>query len=285
MRPKTLTASLVPILVATALVSALGFVVHWWVTFLALACSLLIQIGTNLVNDAVDFKKGADTHARVGPMRVTQSGLLTIRVVAWGAGICFLLAALLGIPLVIQGGWTIVMIGLASIACGYMYTGGPFPLAYLGLGDLFVILFFGLVAVGGLFFLHVGFWTWEAALAGCQVGFLATVLIAINNFRDARGDALVKKETLAVRWGPRFARFEIAFLCCAPFAMNLAWLMKGWYLTALLPLMAVPLAILISRNVFRTEPGVRFNNFLGQAALLHLLFGILISIGLVLDRV
>jgi 1,4-dihydroxy-2-naphthoate octaprenyltransferase len=278
-RPKTLTAALVPCLAATALCKALQLPTDMAVLGYALAAAFLIQIGTNLVNDAVDFKKGADTEKRIGPQRITQAGILTAGQVMALGSLCFALAILCGVPLVMKGGWVIVAIGIASVAMGYSYTAGPFPLAYLGLGDLFVILFFGLIAVLGMVFLQGGTWPQEAWILGLQIGFHATVLIAINNLRDANGDKLVNKKTLAVRFGIRFARFEIAFFCFAPFLLNLYWYMHGCTWAALLPLLALPLAVKITKNVFSTEPSPAYNKFLGQSAGLHLVFGLLLAIG------
>lgn len=278
-RPKTLTAAVIPCVAGTALVKAMGLPWDGWVLFYALAASFFIQVGTNFVNDAVDFKKGADTEKRIGPQRITQAGVLTANQVMALASIFFLCAILCGIPLVLKGGWTIVAIGLASVAMGYSYTAGPFPLAYLGLGDLFVILFFGLLAVMGMVFLNTGAWYTEAFILGLQIGLHCTILIAINNLRDAEGDKLVHKKTLAVRFGKKFSQFEIAFLCFAPFVLNLYWWLDGYKLAALMSMAALPLAVKIVKNVFATEPGPVYNKFLGQAAGLHMLFGILISLG------
>lgn len=282
-RPKTLTAALVPIITATGLVKAQHLGVDQRVLILALLASFLIQIGTNLVNDAVDFKKGADTDQRIGPQRVTQSGLFSYRQVMAAAAICFLLAIVCGVPLVMKGGVPILVIGIASVLMGYSYTMGPFPLAYLGLGDLFVILFFGLIAVTGVSYLHTGIWTKQSFWLGLQIGFHATVLIAINNLRDVEGDRTVNKRTLPVRFGKSFARYEIAFLALAPFAMNVYWWSYGLKATALLPLLALPLALIVIRNIFKTEPSSVYNKFLGQSALLHLVFGLLLSIGFFIE--
>lgn len=278
-RPKTLTAALVPCLAGTALVKAIGLSWDGWILFYALAASFFIQIGTNLVNDAVDFKKGADTEKRIGPQRITQAGILTANQVMALGSLCFLLAILCGIPLVLQGGWVIVAIGVASVLMGYSYTAGPFPLAYLGLGDLFVILFFGLLAVMGMVYLNVREWMQEAFVLGLQIGFHCTVLIAINNLRDRTGDILVNKKTLAVRFGVKFSRMEIAFLIFAPFVMNLYWWFEGYKIAALVPLLALPVAAKLCKNVFTTEPSSVYNKFLGQAAGLHLMFGLLIALG------
>ena len=281
-RPKTLTAALVPILAGTALTKCLGFSVQIWISGLALLASFFIQIGTNFVNDAIDFKKGADTEARIGPQRVTQSGIFSYRTVMSMAGICFFLALLCGIPLVIHGGLPILLIGLLSLFFGYAYTGGPFPLAYLGLGDIFVVLFFGLIAVGGLVFLQIGEWLDESLMLGLQIGLHATVLICINNLRDIEGDVLVGKKTLAVRFGKSFARTEIATLCFLPFLLNIFWLNRGIYLAAALPFLVLPLAARLCFLIFKTEPGPIYNQFLAKAAGLHLLFGILLSLGFLL---
>ncbi len=278
-RPKTLTACLVPIIAATALVSALHMPVDKQVVILTLLASFFIQIGTNLVNDAVDFKKGADTDKRIGPQRVTQSGLFSYKQVMLAAGICFLLAVICGVPLVVKGGTIILVIGILSVLMGYAYTMGPIPLAYFGLGDLFVVIFFGLVAVMGVFFLHTQEWTFQSFWLGLQVGFHGTVLIAINNLRDADQDKLVNKRTLAVRMGKSFARYEIALLSLAPFVMNCYWWVLGFKTAVMIPFLSLPLALLIIKNIFQTEPSVVYNKYLGQAAFLHLTFGLLLSLG------
>lgn len=279
-RPKTLTAALIPIAVGTALAYSIEGQGRPLLSLCALLSSFFIQIGTNLINDAEDFKKGADTHERLGPTRVTQSGLIEAKKVWWGGILCFLLSAALGVPLVITGGWPIIAIGIFSILAGYAYTGGPFPLAYRGLGDLFVLIFFGWVAVGGVYYLQTDSFHILALLAGTQVGLLATVLIAINNFRDHLTDRKVNKKTLAVRFGPKFARWEIGFLCLIPFGLSLIWYQfdKPW--ACLLPFLLFRSAIELTRRVAATEPGEIYNRFLAQAALLHLGFGVLLSIGL-----
>ncbi|HWU43351.1 MAG TPA: 1,4-dihydroxy-2-naphthoate octaprenyltransferase [Bdellovibrio sp.] len=278
-RPKTLTAALVPCLAGTALVKAIGLTWDGHILFYALAASFLIQIGTNLVNDAADFKKGADTEKRIGPQRITQAGILSSKQVMALASLCLLLAMLCGIPLVLKGGTTIVAIGIASVAMAYCYTAGPFPLAYLGVADLFVILFFGILAVMGVVFLNTGEWLTEALVLGLQIGFHATALLAVNNLRDREGDKLVNKKTLAVRFGVRFARWEIATMSFLPFVMNLYWWFEGYKIAAMISLFALPLAIKLTKNVFATEPSPAYNKFLGQAAGLHLVFGLLLTLG------
>lgn len=281
-RPKTLVAAVVPVAVGTALVAGLKFPIQWPMTIFALLGALWIQIGTNLINDAVDFKKGADGADRLGPQRVTQSGLLSGRAVMAAGFFCFFLALLCGIPLVLQGGWPLVLIGMSSLILGFAYTAGPWPLAYIGAGDLFVILFFGLVAVGGVFYLHTLTLHPAALIAGLQVGFLATVLIAINNLRDVNQDARANKKTLAVRFGKLFVRVEIAALSMLAFGLGVYWIIQGFLWVGVLPLLIWPLARRLLQRIFVEEPGPIYNRFLAQAALIQVLFGVLMTLGLVL---
>jgi len=279
-RPRTLTAALIPIVVGTALAYAIQDTVRPLLSLLALLSAIFIQVGTNFINDALDFEKGADTEERVGPKRVTQSGLLHAKKVWWGGILCFLISALLALPLVLSGGWPIILIGLFSLLAGYAYTGGPFPLAYVGLGDLFVLIFFGWIAVSGVYYLNTGSLDTNALVAGSQVGLLATVLIAINNFRDHRTDEKVQKKTMAVRFGPSFARLEITGLCLIPFMAGAFWFRQGLMWACILPLLMLPLAIQLVRKTQTTEPSALYNQFLAQGAALHLGFGALLSIGL-----
>jgi len=265
--------------VGTALAWADKGEVLWWVVVLTLLSSLFIQVGTNLVNDVVDFKKGADDEKRVGPQRVTQSGLIAPKTVFIMAAVCFLVAVLCGVPLVFRGGMPIFIVGLVSVLMGYGYTAGPFPLAYRGLGDVFVILFFGLIAVGGVYFLHTLELSMNAIIAGFQVGFLATVLIAINNLRDIDGDKKVHKRTLPVRFGKRFARIEIAGLALGPFVLGFYWYSLDFFWPFVLPWLVFPLAVLIVKMIFATEPGPAYNLYLAKSALLQLMFCFLLAAG------
>ena len=262
-RPKTLSASVVPVLVATALVRPRP--IPWLVFACCLGGAIFIQIGTNLVNDALDFRKGADTSARLGPLRVTQAGLLSYDAVMRGAIGCFVVAALFGIPLIVRGGWPIVVIGLASIAMAYAYTGGPYPLAYHGLGELFVLLFFGFIAVCGTYYVETLTIVPAAYLAGFCVGLLAIALLAINNLRDIESDRASNKRTMAARFGATFAKFEIAFAVLLPFvAASLRWTV----------LIALPLAVLVLLRVLRSR-GAELNRCLAMAGALQWAFGIL----------
>lgn len=284
-RPKTLTAAVVPIAAGTALARGLGHPLQWRMAVFSLLSALFIQIGTNFINDSIDFRKGADTESRIGPRRVTQSGLMSAETVLLAGLACFGLSAICAVPLLIQGGWLILGIGILSLACGYAYTGGPFPLAYLGLGELFVLLFFGILAVSGVFFLQTGkIIEWRSLLCGTQIGLLATVLIAINNLRDREGDRESRKRTLAVRLGVGFGRAEIAFLCVTPFLLGLAWIPAGLFWAGVLPWLTLPLALRIAHQVARTEPSPAYNRFLAQSAGLHLVFGFLLGAGCLLSH-
>jgi 1,4-dihydroxy-2-naphthoate octaprenyltransferase len=265
-RPKTLSASVAPLLAGTALAPS----INWSLFIYTLIGAVFIQIGTNLVNDALDFKRGADTADRLGPLRVTQAGLLSANAVMAGAIVCFLIAALCGIPLIVRGGWPLVAIGAASILAAYAYTGGPYPLAYHGLGEPFVLLFFGFIAVGGTYYVQTLRFDARALIAGFAVGSLAVALLAINNLRDVQSDRASNKKTLTVRLGERFGRFEIAFAVLAPF-VAIAFI-------NLYPLIALPLAALVLRCVWRAK-GRAFNRCLAMVGALQWAFAILFVIG------
>ena len=273
-RPKTLSAAVVPVLMGSALAAHEPTAITWWVFACALFGALLIQIATNFINDALDFKKGADTTERLGPLRVTAAGLLSAETVMRGASVCLILAALCGIPLLYRGGWPMLIVGLASIAAAYAYTGGPYPLAYHGLGELFVILFFGFVAVGGTFYAHSLQLTQSALLAGFAAGSLAAVLIVINNLRDIDSDRQSNKRTLAARFGERFARGEVVGFSLAPFVAVavMAWMRNQSGL--LLTLGALPLAVFVIVRVFRSG-GAELNRALAVAGALQWVFGLL----------
>jgi 1,4-dihydroxy-2-naphthoate octaprenyltransferase len=280
-RPRTLGAAIIPVLAGAALALAAGNL-DPLVTTLIIACATLIQVATNYFNDAIDHAKGADTAERLGPTRVTNAGILKPRTVLCGGVVCLALAVLLSIPLVWHGGWPIVVIGLFSLFFAYAYTGGPFPLAYLGLGEIFVVLFFGLIAAAGTFYLNALEWSLAAALAGLQIGLHSSVLLAVNNLRDIESDRAANKRTLAARFGLNFARRENAFLVMAPFVLGMAWLPLGFFWALLLPLMTLPLAWWLARACLDASPDRSVNQLLAQAAALHAAFGILLSIGFLL---
>jgi 1,4-dihydroxy-2-naphthoate octaprenyltransferase len=280
-RPRTLGAALIPVIAGCALaISVSAF--DPLVSALILASAVLIQIATNFFNDALDHAKGADTAGRLGPTRVTSAGLLPARRVMTGAFLTLTLAALLALPLVLRGGGIILLIGLLSLLLAYAYTGGPFPLAYLGLGEIFVILFFGLIAVAGTFYLNTLAFSVAAILAGLQIGLHSSVLLAVNNLRDLETDRAANKKTLAARFGLNFARRENAVLLIAPFILGLAWLPLGYLWAFLLPLITLPLAWWLARACLAATPDRQVNQLLAQAAALHAAFGLLLALAFLL---
>ena len=279
-RPKTLAAAIVPVLVGTALAYNAHTIFHWTAFLFALGGALFIQIGTNLVNDALDFKRGADTSERLGPLRVTQAGLLSANTVMTGAYACFGIAMLCGIPLIARGGWPIAVIGVVSILAAYAYTGGPFPLSYHGLGELFVMLFFGIVAVGGSFYVQRLTIDISVLVAGIAVGALAVLLLAINNLRDIDNDRKSSKRTLAARFGERFARGEIEWMALTVYiATGIVAYARDWHLLA--PVVTLPLAVVLVQRVKHSD-GAELNRCLAMAGALEWLYGITFVIGAVI---
>lgn len=277
-RPKTLPAAIVPVWLGTVLAWRISG--HWdpWLAACTLGGALCIQIATNLFNDAIDAAKGADTERRTGPRRVTSGGLLPPRVVmAAGTGV-LVLASLFGVVLVKAAGWPILGIGVVSLYFSYGYTGGPLPLAYRGLGELFVVLFFGLVAVAGTVFVQLGEWRVEALLLGGQVGLLSAVLISINNLRDRVEDASTGKHTLAVRWGPKVARLMIWAEVKGAALLAIGWLFLGmpFLLVATLPLWS--LGLRIAWGALSEPEGPGMNRLLALAALQLLAFAALFHV-------
>ena len=280
-RPRTLTAAIVPVVVGTA-VAVRDRVFNPWVALAALFSAVMIQIGTNLANDLFDFKKGADTHTRLGPTRVTSARLLTPREVEIGMWVVFGLAAASGLYVIYVGGWPMLVIGVASILAGVAYTAGPFPLGYNGLGDLAVFIFFGLVAVLGTYYAQARAVTLGVFLAAVPVGALATAILVVNNVRDADTDRAAGKRTLAVLLGRGAARAEYAVLLTLAYAAPLAlWLLRGASVWALLPLLTLPVAVRLARVVITTE-GPALNRALAGTAQLLALYGVLFALGIAL---
>ena len=208
-RPRTLPAAVAPVLVGTALAWRVGQA-KWGAAASCLGFALLVQIGTNFANDYYDFLKGADTAERVGPRRAVASGLIAPRTMRAAMIGVFAAAFLLGLTLLAYGGWPLLIVGVTSIACGIAYTGGPYPLAYHGLGDLFVFIFFGLVATGATAFVQTGRLSAASLVAGAAMGALATNILVANNYRDVETDAKAGKRTLLVRWGRAYGRRQFA---------------------------------------------------------------------------
>ncbi len=281
-RPRTLPAAVAPVIAASALAWQDGV----FVAPAAVACllfALLVQIGTNFANDYFDFIKGADTAERVGPRRAVAAGLVAPATMRRATIWVFALAFLVGLTLLPYGGWRLLVIGLLSIACGVLYTGGPFPLAYHGLGDVFVFVFFGLVAVGATYFVQAGTVSVDAWLIGSAMGALSTAILVVNNYRDIATDRKAGKRTLAVRLGPRWTQVQFALLHLLTVAViaGLAW--RG----RLVPLEAVGLGLVaLGIGMWQTSALVRAKNpaaligLLGQTG--RYLAGFAIGLGLAL---
>lgn len=280
-RPPTLSAALVPVAVGTACAAAEGSL-KAGPALAALAGALLLQVAANFANDVFDYEKGADTAERLGPVRAVQAGLLSPSTVRRGLYFVIVLALLVGVYLAATAGPIIIALGLASIAAAVAYTGGPYPLGYHGLGDVFVMLFFGFVAVLGTTFVQVGHLTELAIWAAVPVGALATAILVVNNLRDIETDRVAGKRTLAVRWGERGALAEYALLLAVAYAVPVALFARGHGTTTiLLPLLTLPLGVGLVRAVAR-ERGRALNPLLKRTALLLLAYGLLFALGLVL---
>jgi 1,4-dihydroxy-2-naphthoate octaprenyltransferase len=281
-RPRTLPAAVAPVLVGTALAGTLGtFKV---LTFIAtLLGAMLIQIGANLSNDYSDARRGADTEDRLGPVRVTAGGLVPPKQVLTATYVAFGLAVLVGVYLIVTAGWQLLLVGAASILAGVLYTGGPRPYGYEGLGEVFVFLFFGVVAVTGTYFAQRQELTWESFTLAVPVGLLATAILMVNNVRDLETDRRAGKKTLAVRLGRVRARTGYAIAVYFAFVTApIAWLAGGKGLSPwlLLPWLALPLAAPIVRVVRNKVDGPSLNGALAKTGMLQLVFCVLLSAGL-----
>lgn len=282
-RPRTLPAAVIPVAVGTALAAA-HQAADYGKALLCLGFALLVQVGTNFANDYFDFVKGADTPARVGPRRAVAAGLIAPKAMVIGAGLVLGLAFMTGLVLVREGDWVLLLIGIISILCALGYTGGPYPLAYHGLGDVFVFVFFGLVAVATTFHVQAGALAPDVISAAAAVGLLTANILVVNNYRDADTDALAGKRTLVVRFGRRFAVWQYGLshglaLLCPP-----AMLLAGYRWPVLLPLLLAPwAAVLTNRLAVSREPAVQIR-LLGATAGYLSAFGALLCAGLVLGR-
>ena len=279
-RPKTLPAAIIPVMLGTALAEAHN-AERLAKAIICLGFSLLVQIGTNFANDYFDFIKGADTAERVGPRRAVAAGLVTPARMLLATSILFGAAFLLGLLLVREGGWVLLPIGVISILCGLAYTGGPYPLGYNGLGDLFVFIFFGLVAVGATFYVQTHRITADVLMVGSAVGLLAANILVVNNYRDAETDARAGKRTLVVRFGRTAALYQyaismgLALLC--PIALQFAG--YGWQV--LLPLILIPGAVIYTRRLAASRDAGEQIALLGATARYLAAYGLLLTVGLV----
>ena len=280
-RPKTLPAALAPVVVGTAVAYGVGRFRAGPALAAALG-ALLLQVGSNLANDVYDFERGADREGRTGPLRVTQAGLLAPGQVRAGMAVVFGAAILVGLYLTAVAGWPVVVIGLAAIAAAIAYTGGPYPLGYNGLGELFVLLFFGFAAVCGTAFVQAGYVPAQAWPAGFAAGCLTTAILVVNNVRDIEQDRISGKRTLPVRFGRDWGIAEFIALTALSFLVPTTLAVTGRApRTLLLVLVAAPLAVPLVRSL-REERGPVLNHTLAGTARLLLVWSILYSAGLVL---
>ena len=279
-RPRTLPAAVAPVLVGTALAATGGtFKV---LTFIAaLIGALFIQVGTNLSNDYSDARRGADTEDRLGPVRVTAGGLVPPRQVLMATYAAFAVAVLAGSYLIATAGWELLLVGAASILAGVLYTGGPRPYGYEGLGEIFVFLFFGVVAVAGSYYAQVEQLDWEALVLAVPVGLLASAILVVNNVRDLETDRRAGKRTLAVRLGRDGARALYAgMLALAFLTAPLPWVLGSLSPWLFLCWLAIPLAVPLVRTVRSRTDGPSLNGALAKTGMLQLAFCTLLSIGL-----
>ena len=281
-RPKTLAAAIAPVIVGAAL--AYGDGAFHLPSLLAIICSsLFIQVGTNFANDYFDFVQGADTEDRVGPTRATQAGLVTPRGMLFATAVAFGFSALFGLYLVWRGGVPILIIGIASIAAGILYTAGPYALGYLGLGDIFVLIFFGPVAVGGTYYLQTGLITPAVLVAGFGPGLLATAILVVNNYRDRFTDVGANKKTLVVRFGETFGIVEF-FSCVILGSLTplVLIMMTNAHYGLLICLLTLIPAIKGMKSMCSNPTSVRLNEMLGETGKLMVIYSILFALGMFL---
>jgi 1,4-dihydroxy-2-naphthoate octaprenyltransferase len=283
-RIRTLPAAIAPVLVGTAL-AAYEHVFHPLRFLAALIGAVFIQVGTNLSNDYSDARRGADTEERLGPVRVTAGGLVPPDQVLRATYASFGIAVLAGIYLTIVAGWVLLLVGAASILAGVLYTGGPRPYGYEGLGEVFVFLFFGIVAVAGSYFVQVTHLQWEAFALAVPVGLIAAGILVVNNARDIDTDRRAGKRTLAVRLGRARTRVMFATIIYLAYVLvPVTWAfgpLKPW---VLLPWLTLPLAAQVVRAVRNRTDGPSLNQALAQTGMLQLAFCVLLSAGLLLSR-
>jgi len=283
-RPKTLPAAIIPVMVGTALAAAHRSA-NYGSAAICVVFALLVQVGTNFANDYFDFVQGADTPARVGPRRAVAAGLITPGAMLRATWLVLTVAFAVGLLLVREGGWILLPIGVVSILCAIAYTGGPFPLGYNGLGDVFVFIFFGLVAVCTTFYVQAGQVMPDVVSCSAAIGLLAANILVANNYRDVETDATAGKKTLVVRFGRRFAVWQyglsnlVALLC--PPALLLA---GGYRWPVLLPLVLLPVAVRLTHRLASSQEPAEQIALLGRTALFLALFGVLLSSGVVWGR-
>ena len=276
-RLRTLPAAIVPVIVGTSVARACGGIA-WGPALAALAGAIAIQIGTNFANDVFDAEKGADGADRIGPLRAVSAGLITAAAMKRAMIGAFAVASAFGLYLIATAGWPIVAIGIASILSGIAYTGGPWPLGYHGLGDVFVLVFFGFVAVCGTVFVQLARVPALALWAAIPVGALATAILVVNNLRDRASDTRAGKRTLAVRLGRRAVLVEYALLLAVAYVVPVALAVHAPWRA--LPVVTAPLALVRLRQLAAASDGPTFNGLLAATGQLLLLHGVLFAVGL-----
>jgi 1,4-dihydroxy-2-naphthoate polyprenyltransferase len=273
-RPKTLPAGIVPVWLGCILAWKLEAKFELWLMFCTLFGALFIQISTNLFNDAIDAQNGADTEARLGPKRMTATGELNQRTVSVAALVCLGISSIFGVFLFLERGWVMLLIGLPSFYFAYGYTGGPFPLAYKGMGEAFVLLFFGWIAVMGTVFVQTGKWYEEAFLLGTQVGFLSAMMVLVNNIRDRAEDCRSKKNTIVVLLGARPALVILWTLMLCAHLLGSFWIFFGFSLLSLIPPLASMFGFLCCFGIAKQvrQSGTDYQKYIAVTALQLLLF-------------
>jgi len=281
-RPKTLAAAFTPVLVGAG-ISWYDQALSVTSTSIAFLCAFLIQIGTNFANDYFDFVKGADTDERIGFTRATAAGLISPKAMLNATIISMSLAFLFGLYLVWIGGWVILVIGLLSLLFGVLYTGGPYPLGYNGLGDIFVFIFFGIVAVMGTYYVNALEWSEASFWASLSVGALCTNILVINNLRDVEQDAKVGKRTLGVMFGDTVLRWEYTFMILLAYAIPPHFYVQlNYSIWIFLPFLVLPIAIMHAFKVWTETDKRNLNSLLENTARFMALFGLLFTLGIVL---
>jgi len=280
-RPKTLLAAVVPVMVGSALAFSMKkFFLPY--SIIALLCSMLIQIGTNFTNDLYDYLKGSDTIQRKGPRRVLASGLISVKEMKLAIILVFGLTFLLGLYFVFSVGILILWVGIFSIFAGIIYTAGPFPLAYNGLGDIFVFIFFGIIGTMGTFYLHTKEISFIAFLLSIPVGALITNILVVNNFRDIEEDRAANKRTLAVILGKTFSRWQFILLILISYITSFVlYFYYDYSIWIFLPLTTIPISLILIK-MLNTLKGEELNRTLELSAKFSGLYGLLLSIGLIL---
>jgi 1,4-dihydroxy-2-naphthoate octaprenyltransferase len=283
-RVRTLPAAIGPVLVGTAL-AGYQDVFHPLRFVAALIGAVFIQVGTNLSNDYSDARRGADTEDRLGPVRITAGGLVPPRQVLLATYISFAVAVAAGAYLIAVAGWELLLVGAASILAGVLYTGGPRPYGYEGLGEVFVFLFFGIVAVAGSYFVQVKHLEWEAFALAVPVGLVAAAILMVNNVRDIETDRRADKRTLAVRLGRRRARALFAVTVYGAYVLLLVtWVFGPLTAWVMLPWLTVPVGAEIVREVRNRVDGPSLNRALAQTGMLQLAFCMLLAAGVLISR-